>query len=447
MAQARVLTRNELGQLARQLREATFSAELRRGVAAGVLLYGGGVVARVVSEVVFARTMGPREFGAYSYVFSWLSILAIAGTLGVAYAFVRFVPEYEVAGNFDGLRRLVRFARVSSVAFGAAVALLAGAVLALARPSGVGLAAVLIGMATVPVLTLFTTQTELARSLRRIVLAFLPFFVLRSLFTVGFALALLVAGTGLSAAQGLAVGLAAIVVCLILQRERLRAALAAHPQPTVAAPSGDWQIWLRVALPFLALNLLATTTMRADVIVVALVRGAASAGVYAAAAKVALLAIFALEALNTIVAPTISKLFYAGDLDGVRRVVRNSARVTFAAALCATLVLEIAGSRSLSVFGSGYGGGMLALQVLLVGQVINASTGPVTYLMAATGHQRLAAIAQAVSTCVFFVAVIPLTRVWGIAGTALAVTLARATINIWMALAAQQKLHVRAFVV
>jgi O-antigen/teichoic acid export membrane protein len=445
---ARALTHSELGAVfARRLRSATISAELRRGVVAGVVLYGGGVLARVLSEVLFARLMGPREFGAYSYVFSWLSILAIAGTLGVAFAFVRFVPQYEVSGNFAELRRLVRFARISSLAVGGAVAVAVGAALAVARPAGVGLTAVLIGMATVPPLTLFTAQTELARSLRRIVLAFLPFFVLRSLFTVAFALLLLFGSARLNAEEGLAVGLAAILVCLALQRGRVGSALAAHPSRDERPSSGNRRTWLGVALPFLALNLLAMTMMRADVIVVAIVRGSLSAGVYAAAAKVALLAIFALEALNTIVAPTLSKLFYEGDLDAVRRVVRNAARVTLFASLAATLALELAGSRSLTVFGAGYAGGMLALQILLVGQVINASTGPVTYLMAATGHQKLAAVAQALSTGVFFIAVIPLTETWGIAGTALAVTLARGGMNVWMAVAAQRRLNVRAFVV
>jgi O-antigen/teichoic acid export membrane protein len=449
-------TRVSSNEFIRRLWSATMSAELRRGVVAGMLLYGGGVVVRTLSEIVFARLMGPGDFGVYSYIFAWLTILAVAGGFGVPYAFVRFIPEYEVFKNYGGQRRLARFARLTALAFGVAVGALGVAVILTLGPAGADRVAIVLGMAAVPALALLTVQSELARGFRRVVLAYLPPLVLRPLLTLAFGLAIL-SGTGhLTAAQGLAAGLVAILACLVVQRARVHDLLTAHPRGDVAdrltgnvvdPDRAERSGWLRVAIPLLVINLLAAIAMRADVIVVGIDRGSRAAGVYAVAARVALLSTFALEALNTIVAPTISKLYYAREYNAVQQLVRNAARVTFGASLGVTLLLELAGPRSLEVFGSGYTGGMTALQVLLIGQLINASTGPVTYLMISTGEQNLAAIAQAVATGLFLVSALVLTSYWGIVGTAVAVTLGRAMINVWMVVAAQQRLKIRSFIV
>jgi O-antigen/teichoic acid export membrane protein len=431
-------------------------AELARGATAGVLIFGVGVVARTLSELIFARAMGPASFGAYSYIFAWLSILAVAGTLGVPYAFVRFIPEYEAAGNRAGQRHLAHFGRLASLGFGLAVAVLGTAVLLALRPSGVDVESVILGMASVPVLALFTVQSEVARGFRRVVLAYLPMLVMRPLITIAFALVVLAGAGQLTAAQALAAGLLAMLVCLGVQRARVRTLLGPDnaegeattvPAGQLSAHRDRRSAWLRVALPLLVINLLAVIAMRADVIIVGILRGSEAAGVYSVAARVALLSTFALEALNTIVAPTISRHFYAGDLEAVQRLVRGAARVTFGAALLATLLLELAGSGSLALFGSGYAEGMAALQVLLIGQLVSASTGPVTYLMVATGQQNLAAAAQAVSTALFLILAIPLTASAGFLGTAIAVTVARSTINVWMAIAAQRRLRIRSFVI
>lgn len=448
-------------------RRMTMSAELRRGVFAGVAIYGTGVLVRTINELVFARLMGTQDFGAYSYIFAWLSILAVTGGIGIPYAFVRFIPEYEVFKNHGAIQRLVRYGRVTALGYGLLIGLLGVVIILPFRPSGVDAVAVLVGMASVPSLSVLTVQSEIARGFRRIVLAYFPILVLRPLLAVLFALAILIRSTHLSADDGLWSGLIAILVCLVVQRSRVHRLLTTRARLTSAEPAqvepilagtdtpeigadqgtSELSTWHAVALPLLVINVLAAVAMRADVIVVGLFRGSSAAGIYAVAARVALLSTFALDALNTIVAPTIAKLFYAEDHEAVQRLVRGAARVTFTASLAVTLVLEIAGTHSLTIFGPGFAGGMTALQILLVGQLVNASTGPVLGLMVTTGHQQFAAFAQFISTVLFIVSAIVFTHLWGIVGTAVAVSIARATINIWMVFAGQARLKIRSFIV
>ena len=55
---------------------------------------GTGMVLLFVSQIVLARIIGVVEFGIYSYVLSWLGVLALGGKAGLDSALQRFIPEY-----------------------------------------------------------------------------------------------------------------------------------------------------------------------------------------------------------------------------------------------------------------------------------------------------------------------------------------------------------------
>jgi O-antigen/teichoic acid export membrane protein len=52
--------------------------------------------------------MGRDEYGIYVYVWTWVLLLGSLAPLGVAYSAQRFIPQYKVAGDRDGLRGFLR---------------------------------------------------------------------------------------------------------------------------------------------------------------------------------------------------------------------------------------------------------------------------------------------------------------------------------------------------
>ena len=112
------------GRLARRLKWRALAARLRgwrgdgsdRSVAQRIA--GAAFLIRVASagiiylgQVLLARWMGRFEFGIYVYVWAWVGFLGMLSPIGIAYSAQRFIPEYRMRGDHDGLRGFLRGSR------------------------------------------------------------------------------------------------------------------------------------------------------------------------------------------------------------------------------------------------------------------------------------------------------------------------------------------------
>jgi O-antigen/teichoic acid export membrane protein len=73
----------------------------------------------------------------------------------------------------------------------------------------------------------------------------------------------------------------------------------------------------------------------------------------------------------------------------LRRLAGRATRTMLLFGLPATIILLIWDEQILHIFGAEFVAAAGALRILLIGQLINLATGPVGYLLAMTGHERL----------------------------------------------------------
>jgi len=112
-------------------------------------------------------------------------------------------------------------------------------------------------------------------------------------------------------------------------------------------------------------------------------------GIYSIALKLAMLTSFILVAVNSIVAPKFSQLYHSGQMDDLRIVAQNSAKLIFFATFPIILVFSFLGTYVLKFFGNDFVEGIYALIFLVLGQFINAASGSVGYFLDMTGNQKL----------------------------------------------------------
>lgn len=145
----------------------------------------------------------------------------------------------------------------------------------------------------------------------------------------------------------------------------------------------------------------------------------------AVAQRTAMLVSFILIAVNMVVAPRFAALYAAGNMGGLRDMALTAVRLMALGATPVVAVMLIFPGFLMGLFGEGFSGGTLLLQVLALGQFINVLTGSVGYLLSMSGHERdlrnTLLIVAPISVAVTFI-LVPLYGAFGAAlSTALAV--------------------------
>jgi len=171
---------------------------------------------------------------------------------------------------------------------------------------------------------------------------------------------------------------------------------------------------------------------QADILLVGFLTDARSAGIYGAATRIARLTSLGLNASNFVVAPMISAAYANGQTDTLRQVVRKAGWFIVLLTIPACFVLILGGQFVLGLFGPAFREAYPALVILLVGQIVNAMTGCVGFLMNMTRLEKQAAVVQGTAlVCSVALGVILIPRM-GTRGAAIASSTAIILTNLSM---------------
>src|SRR5262249_8331692 len=105
-------------------------------------------------------------------------------------------------------------------------------------------------------------------------------------------------------------------------------------------------------------------------------------------------------------------------------------------------ILIAFGSSVLRLFGPGFEEGHTVLFILVLGQLVNAFTGPVGNLLNMTGHQAVTARVLGAGALVGIALGLVFTQLWGTVGTASAFSGAMMLWNAWLWVLVVRKLKI-----
>ena len=419
-----------LPRLLSRLKQGDMLATLARGAGIAFVIQATGTGLKYLTQVLLARWMGATEYGVYAYAFTWANLLSVFATLGFTSGALRFVPEYLATKDWARLRGFIRRVRQLVAVAGITVAIIGGAALMLFRPPGMYTSALLMGMALAPMLALASVQREMVRGAKRIAMAFAPSMLLQPLVVLLTAFLMLKA---LGVLTGVVViGAFALALLFVLSVQNWGIVRAIPREAALSPPRYETSGWLRVSFPLLLVSGSLIVLNQADILMVGFFLGPKQAGIYTAATKTAALVSFVLIAVNAIAAPMISELHVKGDREKLQEMVNASARWMFWPSLGATLGLILFGGAILGFFGSEFAAGYWTLVLLTLGQLVNASVGPVGYLMGLTGHHDLSAWVYGLSALVNVGLNALLVPMWGQVGAAFATMATIILWNVWL---------------
>ncbi len=424
---------NTVSRLAEELKGASSNAVLARGALGAFTVNVTGSLLSIGVHILLARGIGVNGYGIYVYVITWCSLLVLLGKMGLDTAILRFGAAYRAQGKWDLLRGLLsrskQLSMIASATVGAALYATVWEIKGRVDPDlAMGF---LIGSLLLPLFALTDLNVGSLRSLLRSVAAQLPIAVIRPLLIMaGFFVCALLYSGGVDGPAAIAIHVIAQAMVLIVTFVLVRAYIP--KEITRVQAEFRSREWLRVALPLMFITAMGVMLNYTDTVMVGALLGPSDAGIYSAASRLAMMILFALNAVNVISGPMISTLYTKKASQELQNLVIRIAWGVLAFALPVALTLIIGGAWILGVFGNEFVTAHTTLSILAMAQLVNAMAGPVGYLMTMTGHQRQAAWVLGGSVLLNITLNAAMIPAVGIVGAAVATALVTVTWNLSM---------------
>jgi O-antigen/teichoic acid export membrane protein len=378
---------------------------------AAISLFGAAL--RYITQMMLARWMNSAEYGIYAYAWAWNAQLVPVVLIGLNAALLRFVPEYNAAGEGARLGGILSGgARIVAVWGTLLGCVTAGVAAVYAAPQIAP--ALELALLCLPFSALVLFYTDSLRALYLARWAFgsqllRPLGVLIGAFWVA-RLSHLDATSGAACAVGATI--AVMATGWIVTWRSLPGPLRTRSRVF------DPLVWLRVGVPIGLATYFSGVVGEIGIVWVGYLCGPRDAGLYSSAVRTASLTSFAVVAANALAAPVFASLNAQKKREEIQEVVARLAHILFWPSLLVGIGLFATGPFVLGLFGRDFRAAAPALTLLVVGEVGGAGAGSVANLLQMTGHQDH--VGYVLGGCALMAAVLsPICiRLWGINGAA-----------------------------
>ncbi|MDB5516266.1 MAG: polysaccharide biosynthesis protein [Tardiphaga sp.] len=401
-----------------------------------------GLLLGFAANVLLARVLGPTEFGAYTLAFTIVTVLAVPLHDGTANLLMREVARDVADARWENLRGAL-LASNGFVLIGAVAALvLAAPVILLHIPPGdrvLWWSAV----ALLPFFSLANLRGAALLGLGRSVWAQIPDQIVRpGALSLGLAATALVFHRKLGAGGAMMVHLAAAGCAFAVGTSLMISALPEDVRR--AAPKYRMRAWMR-SLPPLSL-LSGVQVMNGSLAVLLLDRFATKSEI--SSFRIAFLGSsllgIGMAVGAQILAPQIAELKIRGTPGQLQRRVRTVIRIMLGTALPPAVgILIFIHPLIHLIFGDQYIGAQLPIDVLILGQLITASTGAAGILLLMTGHENAILRTIIGATLINALLGFALVPAMGALGAAIASTVAMAASSLGMVWQAKKLTGIR----
>jgi O-antigen/teichoic acid export membrane protein len=392
------------------------------GAVAGTL-YLGKLLA-LLSFMLCANRIGAYQLGVFVQAQSVSVILSLLCGLGYQASCIRFITEFGSAGDGGGLKR---FLAVSLGQVGASVVAVGAIVLSLpvVHPLAPQTSSLIQwAVALLPAFTVSILRRASSRALGMGYPAIVPDQIIAPILFAFFLVLWRVTSFNGASAAYFSASLISEGIGLAMMWPRLLNALQLS---SGVGPAYGAFATLRISLSMLLADVARQSIDRIDVVIVGLAAGNTAAGIYAAAARLALVVSLPVQVVNFFVAPELSRAFVQGNLARLRRLVFVSSLGSVTPALFAALALVLFGLPILTLFGHSYRASLPALYLLLGGHVINAAAGTAGWTLLLTGYEKIQSAVVATTALAAAAIMFLLSARYGAAGGAAAYSICLAS--------------------
>jgi len=395
------------------------AGELARGSALLLVAKVFGAVSGYVMAFVLTQRGDAAAVGIYELAFTCIILLSVVARFGLDGAIVRYVGVFMANSEIGAVRWLYKkamiFSALFALALGGLVFLLAPYLSALFGDDDMTLPFKWAALA-IPFFTLMNMNAETLRGFKRMVAySFLQqgtvIFLAASLFLIWWSKD----AVGLSGVKAFFV--ASVVLFLISQ---INVGQRFAKISALIIPKTSFSDVLKIAWPIFLSSSIFMVISWTDTLMIGYFLDKADVGVYRIAFRISTVITFTQFAINGIAAPMIADHYHKGDMQGLRKLIHKIGLFNFLFSVPIFLIIVLAPSFLLGLFGAEYTSGTGILLMLSVGQVVFALSGPVMYILTMTKHEKLALYIMYLTAIINLVGNAVLIPIYGLQGAAIA---------------------------
>ena len=372
-----------------------------------------------VVVLVLGRALGADGYGAYAYATAWAIFLSVPASLGLTPLVIRHVASYVAHGRWGLVRGLVL--RTHQVVLASSVLLVGGGALVgwqLHSGDDQLRTPFLIGLLLVPLMSLTSLRQAVLKGLNRVILGRVPeTLVVPGLFLALAAAAWAALGDRFDAEWAVGLYVVAVLVGFVVGTVILR--LVTPREVRSATAEDEVRAWIRSGLPLMAIGLLLVVQSQIGTILLGSMDSAKAAGIFTAATKVAMFTSFLYLAATYPLYPTVARLWATGEKAELQRVLTRTIRLVLLGSVVVAVVFLVFGAPILRVLNTDFEGGVTALRILTVGELLKVLAGFGGLALVMTPFEGSMARAMAVGVAVNVPLTAALIPVWGASGAAL----------------------------
>lgn len=397
------------------------SKQLRTGSIGSMLIKLMETGLNLGISILLARFLGLEGYGVYVLVYSTVMLLSVPMTFGLPLLLTRNIPKYEVQSNLGAIKGLLIKSNqfIGLLYLGIAIVAISYYFLFRTSYSDVVLQTAFWGLLLLMVSGFNSIRGAALKGMRFIILGQLPDALFRTLFMFTALLIYHFTIAPLTPQSAMAIHLAAMLVAYSFGYYFLHTRLLRSLK--MIAPVYYTREWLSHSFQF-SLNMgINSIKTRLSTYILAIFSGPAAVALFEVAFKGANLVSFALTALNTAIAPHISKEYEAKNFRRLQQILTKASRIIFFISVPVTILFIFFGDYVIQLlFGIAYEESYWPLVILCVGQLVNAFAGSVGLLLNMTGKQRFVLKVNVINTAVNIGLAIILVKFYDVVGAAIA---------------------------
>ena len=384
-------------------------------------------------KVYVARVLGAEQLGIYALGMTMVSLVQMAGMLGLHGTAPRFVSAYNATGKFDELRGYLTRSTGAIILLNllwAVGLVLGGSWIARNLYHAPDLAQYIPLFAVLAVLgavNVFYCQVlagfkDIAK--RTVITNFVG-----SPLVIALTVMLLALGTGMWGYLSAQIASSVVVVALLVAAARKLTPREARFSLAAVPPLGPEV--KSMALAFLGMSALEFLVTQADKIMLGLYLNARVVGIYVLASTLSSFIPMILQSVNQIFAPVIADLHAQGRRDVLQKLFQTLTKWVVGLTFPLACVMIVFASRLMRIFGPDFESGWPVLVIGAVGQLVNCGVGSVGFLLLMSGNQKRLIKVQFAMTVVSVVTNLSLIPTLGLVGAALASAGVNVGGNLW----------------